>query len=334
MTTALPDVVNEARDLVEPATREAVARLHGRLRLVADYHFGWRDAQGRPTGASGGKALRATMSLLGARAAGGRQRDGLPAAVAVELVHNFSILHDDLMDRDERRRHRATAWALFGEADAILAGDALYNLAVQVLLEAGPRGAPALRLLVAATGELIDGQTEDLGFEDRVDVTLQECLAMSVGKTGALMGCATAAGAVLAGADQAVVDALTDYGRHLGVAFQAVDDLLGVWGEPSETGKPAGNDLRQRKKSLPVAAALSSAWGEELAALLAVPDWTSASLRQAITVLERSGARRATEELAERELHTALDALGQTPLRGEAVAQLDDLARFVTARRF
>ena len=335
MTMILPDAVNQARDLVEPALRAAVDRLHPRLGLVASHHFGWRDEHGRPTeGGGGGKAVRATMVVQAARAVGGSFDDGLPGAVAIELVHNFSILHDDLMDRDERRRHRATAWALFGEADAILAGDALYNLAVAVLLESGERGVAAVRLLTSATNALIGGQAEDLGFEGRTDVTVEESLAMCAGKTGALMACASASGALLGGGAAAAVASLSDYGHHLGLAFQAVDDLLGVWGEPEETGKPAGNDLRQRKKSLPVAAALSSADGPRLEELLRRPNWDESALVEARELLERSGAKQMTSELADRELAAALAALENVDLEPEATLQLAALARFVTARSF
>ena len=184
---------------------------------------------------------------------------GAPGGVAVELVHNFSLLHDDLMDGDVERRHRPTVWTLWGPSAALIAGDALSTLAIDVLLRTPNPAAPAAAAaLVEATSEMIAGQADDLAFEARRSVSVEECMGMSTAKTGALLGCAASIGAILAGAPPTTVQALRDFGRHLGVAFQAVDDLLGIWGDPATTGKPIGNDIRQRKKSMPLVAALAA----------------------------------------------------------------------------
>ena len=216
------------------------------MRTVIGYHLGWVDADGRPADLGGGKSVRATLALLSARAAGGTDADGLPGAVAVELVHTFSLLHDDIMDGDDERHHRPTAWAVFGRARAILAGDAVLALAFRVLLDAGStHRATALDSLADATARLIDGQAVDLDLEGRVDVTPEQCTRMCAGKTGALLECAASIGAVLAGAGDEVVLQLRAFGGHLGLAFQAVDDLLGIWGDPAVTGKPVFGDLVQ-----------------------------------------------------------------------------------------
>ena len=202
--------------------------------------------------------MRPALALLSAQAAGAAPDVGLDGAVAVELVHNFSLLHDDIMDRDRERHHRATAWTVFGEARAILAGDALATLVAPGAPRRpdarARRGRPAL--VADATQRMIDGQSQDLSLEGRADVTLDECLAMLSAKTAALLACSCSVGAVLAGAPTGLVRRLAAFGEHVGIAFQAVDDVLGIWGEPEVTGKPAWSDLRQRKSSLPVAAAL------------------------------------------------------------------------------
>ena len=183
----------------------------------------------------------------------------MTAAVAVELVHNWSLLHDDIMDNDTERRHRPTAWTVFGVGPAILAGDALLALAQDLLLEDDTlKGAWASRCLSAAVLRLVDGQGEDLAFEKRDDVTLAECLDMAGNKTAALMACACSIGAVHLGAPPTLAMALAGFGAHVGLAFQLTDDLLGIWGAPEVTGKPVRADLRARKKSLPVVAALNS----------------------------------------------------------------------------
>ncbi|GAB3896427.1 hypothetical protein GCM10027612_50830 [Microbispora bryophytorum subsp. camponoti] len=191
------DVLARTRDLVEPALRRTVGTLPPSMRRVAGYHFGWWDARGRPTPAGGGKALRPAFTLLAAESAGGDPDTALPAAVAVELVHNFSLVHDDVMDGDAVRRHRPTVWNVFGRSEAILAGDSLLALAFAVLAEGG-RPADSARTLARCVQSLLDGQSADLGFEERADVSLGECVRMAEGKTGALFGCACALGALQA----------------------------------------------------------------------------------------------------------------------------------------
>ena len=270
-TIAVADVLQRARDITEPHLAEALDHLPESIRRAASYHVGWTEADGRPRNQRGGKFVRAALAILSAEAAWAEPDVGVPGAVAVELVHNFSLLHDDLMDGDLERRHRPTVWALWGPSLALLAGDALSTLATQVLLDSENPAAPAAAsALSKATAEMIAGQADDLAFEQERSVSVEECMAMSTAKTGALLGCAASIGAVLAGAPPATVQALEGFGRHLGVAFQAVDDLLGIWGDPATTGKPAGNDLRQRKKSMPIVAALAAGDEEsrELDALL------------------------------------------------------------------
>lgn len=270
-TTAVGEVLERSRALCLPLLQQAIQRLPASIKRAAEYHFGWTEADGRPSAERGGKGIRPALAVLSAEAVWAAPEVGAPGAAAIELVHNFSLLHDDLMDGDTERRHRPTVWALWGPSLALLTGDALSTLAVEVVLSApSPAAAVAARALEEATAEMIAGQADDLAFECRRAVSVEECMAMSTAKTGALLGCAASIGAVLAGAPPATVRALRDFGRHLGVAFQAVDDLLGIWGDPARTGKPAGNDIRQRKKSMPIVAALAAGDDEsrELDALL------------------------------------------------------------------
>ncbi len=257
----------------------------------------------------------------------------LPGAVAVELVHNFSLLHDDVMDGDVERRHRPTVWRLFGMPTAILAGDALLTLAMQVLEETGE--AAASRWLTAAVRRLIEGQSADMAFERRTEVGVGECLDMAEGKTASLMRCATALGAVLGGAPGTAVDELAEFGRELGMAFQLVDDLLGIEGSPEVTGKPVLADLRVRKKSVPVVVAMASSTGDgaALAELYRRADPPGeAELRRMADLVERTGAIEWTRRRARRYIDQArarLDRLGPPP---EIHAALSDLTQFVVER--
>src|SRR5689334_24099261 len=170
-------LLETGRILTTPVLRAAVARLVPPMDTVAAYHFGWIDQAGRPADGDGGKAVRPALALLSAEAAGGAPEVGVPGSVAVELVHNFSLLHDDLMDGDEQRRHRDTVWKVHGPAQAILVGDALFALANEILLELGTvEAGRATRRLTSATRALIDGQAQDISYEHRDRVSVEECL--------------------------------------------------------------------------------------------------------------------------------------------------------------
>ena len=339
MAAGLP-ALDRARRQVEPELRAAVARLDPDNRAIAAYHLGWTEADGTARTASGGKAVRPAMALLAAEAGGAPAEAGLAAAVAVELVHNFSLIHDDVMDGDLERRHRPTVWALWGIPAAVLAGDALLVLAQDVLLAAGPAGPRAAALLGASVAELIRGQTEDLAFERRTWVSLEECRRMAAGKTGALLSASARTGALLGGADPEVIAALGCYGEHVGMAFQLVDDVLGIWGDPALTGKPVLSDLRARKKSLPVTYVLAqhsdparAATAHELA------DWLAASgqpgeaeLNRIATVIEDAGGRAWALAEAEREVGLAVRAVESVPLADSARAELIALTRYLTRR--
>ena len=270
--------------------------------------------------------------LLSAAAVGGDERSGVVGAVAIELVHNFSLVHDDIIDGDLERRHRPTVWAEYGIGQAIITGDALVTLALQLLLEepTPPRVNAALRL-AEATQEMIAGQAEDMASEQRSVLSVEECLHMETGKTGALLSCAASLGAVLAGAPAPSVDALADFGRHLGIAFQAVDDLLGIWGDPSVTGKPVGNDLRLHKKTLPVAVATANGAPEDLKTLLS-EELSDGDVEAAARMLDECGAREQTVAIGESHLQAALGALERVPLELAATAELAAIAHYVTAR--
>jgi geranylgeranyl diphosphate synthase type I len=362
MSVQTPVVLDRVRLLTLPALRAAVDRLEPSIARVAAYHLGWVDAEGNAMAGNGGKAIRPALAALSAEAVAADAEVALPGAVAVELVHNFSLLHDDLMDGDEERRHRPTSWKVFGPAMAILAGDALLALAEDVLLEApGENGPRAARHLTEATDRLITGQAEDLSFEGRLDVSVDECMAMVGNKTGALLACSASIGAVLAGAPAELVESLSGYGYHLGLAFQAVDDLLGIWGQPEVTGKPAWSDLRQRKKSVPVAYALSNGGraGDRLAGLLdpggvrgtveglpggsgvgmadaraaeGGPRLSEEDLALAAKLVQEAGGRDWTMAEAERQLELALRRLDQVAVPAATRDELVGLARFVTSR--
>lgn len=336
-------LLERGRTLATPVLRAAVDRLAPPMDTVAAYHFGWIDAHGNPADGDGGKAVRPALAVMSAEVTGAAPEAGIPGAVAVELVHNFSLLHDDLMDGDEQRRHRDTVWKVHGPAQAILVGDALMVLANEILLELGTaEAARATRRVTTATRALIDGQAQDISYEHRERVTVEECLEMEGNKTGALLACACSIGAVLGGADDHTADTLEKYGYHLGLAFQAVDDLLGIWGDPVSTGKQTWSDLRQRKKSLPVVAALaaggpaSERLGELLAADAKASDFENFSEEEfaaRAALIEEAGGREWAVQEARRQHTIAIEALDSIRMPERVRDEFAALADFVVVRK-
>lgn len=325
-----PKILERARELVDPPIAAALRGLCDELRVPAEYHF-----KGR------GKGTRPALAILSAEAVGAPSETGVPGAVAIELIHDFSLIHDDIIDDDAERRHRPTVWAKFGTGVGIVVGDALHTLAFEVLLsDPSPPRVRAAKELAKAVSAMNAGQSMDMAFEEKSCITLEECLAMERGKTGALLSYASSVGAILAGASDAVVDGLAEYGAHLGVAFQAVDDLLGIWGDPERTGKPAGADLRERKKSVPVVIALNSGTSaaEELAELYARPELDARDIYAAQALVEAGGGREETQALARTHYDQAVSVLDSLAESEEVVVEVVEemrlLAEFIVGRDF
>ncbi|MFF4262927.1 family 2 encapsulin nanocompartment cargo protein polyprenyl transferase [Streptomyces virginiae] len=331
-------LLERTREAVDPQLRRTVESLPGQMRRVAMYHFGWECEDGSPAAGGAGKAIRPALVLAAAQAlrgpGTGPVEEAVRAAAAVELAHNFTLLHDDIIDKDVRRRGRPTAWTVFGTADAIITGDAMMALALRLQAEdPHPAAAAASARLAACIIELCAGQQADCAFEQRQEVSLEECLAMATAKTGALLGCACALGALYAGAGPDEVDAMDAFGREAGLAFQLIDDLIGIWGDPGHTGKPAGADLIARKKSLPVVAALTSgtAAGKELAKLYAGP-MTGDDVRRAADAVDRAGGRDWAQAQAADRMGRAVQQLSRAVPDLGAAGGLLALAEFVTRR--
>jgi len=300
--------------------------LYGYLR----YHMGWVDAQFHPITGHAGKRLRPTFCLLSCQACGGDWEQALPAAAAIELLHNFSLIHDDIEDGDTARRGRPTLWKLWGLPQGLNAGDALYALAHLALLRLSERNRPdrtvltAARLFEETCMRLTEGQFLDIAFETQENVSLQTYLLMIEKKTAALLAAACKLGALLAGASSTQQEHLHTFGHHLGLAFQIQDDILGIWGNPQVTGKPARSDLLCRKKTLPIVHALQES--APLRSLFAKDDLTPADIAQATKLIESAGSRAFAEEQARHHTNRALEALDAADLDNPAGNALHDLA--------
>lgn len=306
----LPRVEGEMRELLH--NDEAAVALHyGMLR----YHLGWADERLNPEHYPAGKRLRPMLCLIACSEVGGEASQALAAAAAIELLHNFSLIHDDIEDGDETRRHRATLWKIWGVPQAINAGDAMFTLAFAAMQRLARRGVSAQATLDALAQftqtclELTEGQHLDMGFEQRTDVTVAEYLRMIQGKTAALVGASVAIGAIIGGATTAQIEVLQRFGRASGLAFQIQDDILGIWGDPKVTGKAAGNDLLRRKKSLPILYTLAHRYvGEQFETLLG-PTFTADQLPLAYRLMEQAEARAYADNIMRTQHETAITAL-------------------------
>jgi geranylgeranyl diphosphate synthase type I len=304
---------------------------------MARYHMGWEDEQGQP-GAAGGKGVRAGLCLLACQAVGGKWETAVPAAAAVELVHAFSLVHDDIQDRDRERHHRPAVWTVWGEAQAINAGDALLALARLGLAELSGHGVPAEAVLAAgrsldeATLHMVEGQTLDLQYEEREDVSVEEYMEMVACKSGALFGCALAMGAICGGSDEREVREFGRLGRVLGTAFQVRDDVLGIWGDSARTGKACGADLLRRKKSLPVVVALNGAAGKVVRDAYAGPG--EVAVERVLVAMDQAGVRSECGRIGEELSREARELIHGLELRGDAGLELEETVRFVLERDF
>jgi geranylgeranyl diphosphate synthase type I len=272
-------LINETSEyLLDRAIQETLDDLDGSAPLLARmarYHLGLIDSTGDSTTdeqrrALQGKRIRPAVAFLAAQSVGGAAEAAAPLAAAIELLHNFTLIHDDIQDRSPNRRHRATVWRIWGDAQAINAGDALFASSHLTLLNTATAQLPAESLIELTrnfnrtTIEIVRGQVLDVGFEGRADVTPDDYLEMIAGKTAAIVRFAAEGGAIVGGADPETVAAFAEFGEALGIGFQIRDDLLGIWGDNATTGKTRGDDIRRRKQSLPMLLLRSNATEADL----------------------------------------------------------------------
>ncbi len=337
----LPVVLEKYRTEVDAELRRVLAGRQSPLYDMMRYHFGWTDETGNPRQGPAGKALRPALCLLACEAVGGEYQRALPAAAAIELLHNYSLIHDDIQDGDRERRHRPTVWSLWGKPQGINAGTAMRILANCALLRLESCGVVPekqrriQRLLDEANLRLIEGQYLDISYEDRFDITVDDYLKMVEGKTAALIACALEVGALLGTDDEGIIESFRDIGRPLGLAFQIRDDLLGIWGHKEETGKAPGSDIWRRKKTLPVIYALETARNglkEELMGIYQEGTLDDGAVAVVIRILEEAGARATAQEMTERLCQEAGRAVSRLALVPARKRDLEALVSFIPQR--
>jgi len=313
------------------------------LYRMMEYHMGWMDENGRENAdANSGKMLRATLCLLAAESVTGDFKKALPVSAAIELIHNYSLVHDDIQDGDELRRHRSTVWKIWGSPQAINAGSALKMLADLSILQLRGNGIPPEKQLdvfdILETNclKMIEGQYMDIDFEQRDSIAVEQYLEMIEKKTSALISGALQSGAVL-GVERKKLDGFKRFGKYLGIAFQITDDILGIWGNDKKTGKPKGNDIRKKKKSLPIVFCMQE--GKNKSALKLKSTYTKnrisgRSVRTVLAALEDCQSKKFCQDQAEKYYILALEELEKLPIRKEYMGHYSDIARFLIKRDF
>jgi geranylgeranyl diphosphate synthase type I len=284
------------------------------------YHHGWVAADGTPLDppARTGKRIRPILSVLTCEAFGGSTDAAKGPAVAIELIHNFSLVHDDIQDVSDQRHNRDTIWKLWGSAQGINVGDALFALAQVALAENAeehPKLGAGVLLLNRTCVRLVEGQYLDLALESAADVTYDQYEQMIARKTAALLSCSASLGAWAAGASLESIDAVGRFSRELGIAFQLQDDLLGVWGDPKVTGKPARDDIRSRKKALPMVLAVNTAVSsmrDELLTVLRAPEPPDEpTVERIVGMMEEIGVRDEVGQMVAKRFDRAEQLLGE-----------------------
>lgn len=322
------------------------------------YHLGWVDSSFTPIPINPGKLLRPTLLLLAYEAAGAwgltgenwgpsdYLRRALPAAAAIELTHNFTLIHDDIVDNDTERHHQPTLWTVWGGSQGINTGDgmfALSRLALWDVLQEGVEGEIAARLgtvLDRACLVVAEGQYLDLSFEQRQDISIAMYLDMIGRKTAALMSCAAEMGGILGTRDTKTIASLRDFGFEMGIAFQVRDDVLGVWASSAELGKTSAGDIYRRKKSLPILHALEHAGPEDQATLRQLYEQeatlTEEQVATVLAIFARTQTRDYCLSFLSQQCMRARQALNSIPRLNSATADraledMETLVHFVEA---
>lgn len=334
MDAYLTALENELRALVV-SPEPTFAPYYGMFK----YHLGWTDAKFAPTKTDMGKRIRPLLCLLTCEAVCGDWKRALPVAAAIELVHNFSLIHDDIEDQSDERRGRPAVWKVWGLAQGLNAGDGMFMLA-RLALDKMPQLGVAVDQCAhinyefdATTLALCHGQFLDLSFEARLDVTIDEYLKMIHGKTGALIAAAARLAAMLGTPERGLIETFGRFGENIGLAFQMTDDILGIWGNSSVTGKSAATDILTKKKSLPAIIGLSHPQhGEILRAIYSQPQLSPDDVARVLLLLDAVGAREQTQTRADEYRATALAALDATGIDNPAMGRIREIADAMTRR--
>ncbi|WP_411146704.1 polyprenyl synthetase family protein [Streptomyces sp. x-80] len=323
------------RSTVLPVIQQQVSVLEPTLAQVCRYHLGFIDEHGDPSSGGDGKLTRASLMMAVADGVGLRPEDVQSQAAAVELLHNATLLHDDIADTDELRRGRPAAWKVFGTSLAIHAGNALQVLGLRMVVDdSGPGHKEIASSFTEAIGLVHAGQARELTLRPGSGGSIAAYEQMVKEKASALLECSLRTPAMRAGKPENVLAALRDAGRHLGIALQISNDVEDIWGDPAVTGKPIRGDIKRRNPTFPVLAAVSveSPASDQLSRLWDADSSTAAHLQALADLIDEAGGRDSAQLLSRRHLDSAVEHLGRAGLAPTATAELTTLFDLIVNR--
>ena len=346
MVDQLPSIFDQYRACIQDNLQLGLEQKSGpmpkdakpNVYTILGYGMGWTDKFGKPVNKSTSKLLRPTLCLFAAEATGGDINKAIKTAIALEYMHNFSLLHDDIQDRDEIRHHRPTVWYVWGEPKAITAGNVLRSIADVTLSGLLTEPSDALTISRTMTGgclEMIEGQFLDISYESRKNIAVKEYLDMISRKTGALIRCSMELGAHIGSSDLDIVNSFRESGKALGCLFQITDDLLGVWGDEAKTGKPVGQDITRRKNSLPVVHAMSNSSGKQseiLKTIYSKNELGENDVDTVLSIMDNIGTKSYIRNMANEYSDIALQSFYSANIDSKHVSKFEELVQFLLIR--
>ena len=336
-----PVILDKYSKEIDSALYKAISLDNVTLLNMMRYHIGWVDKHGQFGKPSQGKGLRSSLCVFSCESVGGKPENALPIAAAIELIHNFSLIHDDIQDGDLERRHKPTVWVNWGKPKALQAGNVM-----RVLADMTPKDYLSVEenfecvsrcslILTTACLDMIEGQYLDLYFEGRTDIDTSKYLEMVSRKTGALIRCSMQLGAIVGNADHVTIDAMAQCGKYMGNIFQIRDDYLGIWGREEYTGKAVGNDIRKKKNSLPIVFATERSNPDDRKLLQDVylqDQIEDYDVNRVISLLDNVNAKGYVQDIAEQEATLALESLKHAKMAEEFREDIKELITFLLYR--
>ncbi len=339
----MPDILDQYREIIEVKLRQNIPQNDSEVYNMLRYCMGWSDKYGNSTDIAVGKLLRPSLCLFACESLGTSAEKALPAAATLELIHNFSLIHDEIQDFDENRHHRPTLWTLWGVPRALVAGDVLKIVADSGLAkmpspESVDNSIKHMSLVTEACLEMIEGQYLDINFEGRIDIGLDHYMKMISLKTGALIRCSVEVGANVASPGNfEITNKFRRSGIYLGYLFQITDDILGVWGLEEETGKSTGSDLKRKKNSLPIVHAMSASsksYQSAIQSLYRKEELSDCDVLEILDILDRTDSRSYCQDLAKIYAGKAIDVIDDANIDSEKLKEYQDLCEYLTVRKF
>ena len=338
--TEIPPTLDRYGEALNQELEQVLAQRQGLLYRMMLYQMGWMDEQGTPLPRPKSRQLRPTLCLLSCEALSGEYRQALPAAAAMELVHTFSIVHEDVQNGSLQGHERPSVWWVWGPGQAINVGDGLHSLGRMALFRLRERGLSLAKVLRAMTVldeaclRLCEGQHMDLAFQEKLDVSLNAYLKMAEDKTGSLVSCAMELGGIVATEDERVIEAFRCCGSNLGIALHIRKDILGLWG--GSQGGAFSTEVLNKKKSFPIVQLLEQGdlkTKRRLGTIYFKRVLEPSDLEEILALLEEKGARESAQAAAQSYYEKAIKALEGVELSSWGLQQITELGQYIVAQQ-